>query len=423
MTPTLHASEVADIGLAGHGEGLCDWSAQSMPILARIRERYAVEKPFQGKRIAIAVHITTETANLALTLRAGGAEVFLCASNVRTTNDAVAAYAAQQGVYVYGIQGEDRETYSTHCHHVLDARPHLVIDDGADLTGLLHGARSDAASDVIAGLEETTAGIQRIRSLEADGLLRYPVVAVNEARTKHLFDNRYGTGQSTMDAILRLTNTLVAGSRVVVAGYGMCGKGVAARARGMGADVLVTEVDHVRALEAVMDGYRVMEMDRAAELGDIFITVTSNKNVLGAEHFARMPDGALVCNSGHFDVEIDVPALRAAALKHSQPRPGIDQYTLADGRRINLLSAGEVVNLAAAEGNPATLMDMSFTNQVLGCEYLLKNAADLDRRVHTLPADIDDQVAHLKLQTLGIGIDTLSEEQIAYLRSWDQGSA
>ncbi|MGI5262213.1 adenosylhomocysteinase [Streptomyces angustmyceticus] len=423
MTPTIHASEVADMGLAGHGEGLCDWSAQSMPILARLRERYAAEQPFAGRRIAIAVHITTETANLALTLQAGGAEVFLCASNVRTTNDAVAAYAARQGVHVHGIQGEDRETYAAHCHRVLDARPHLVIDDGADLTGLLHGARTDAASDVVAGLEETTAGIQRIRSLEADGLLRYPVVAVNEARTKHLFDNRYGTGQSTMDAVLRLTNTLVAGARVVVAGYGMCGKGVAARARGMGADVLVTEVDHVRALEAVMDGYRVMEMDRAAELGDLFITVTSSKNVLRAEHFALMPDGAIVCNSGHFDVEIDVPALRAAARKHTRPRPGVDQYTLANGRRITLLAGGEVVNLAAAEGNPATLMDMSFANQVLGCEYLLRNAARMDRRVHALPADIDDHVADLKLRTLGVGIDTLSEEQIAYLRSWDQGSA
>ncbi|MFJ5047557.1 adenosylhomocysteinase [Streptomyces sp. NPDC088719] len=423
MTPTVHASEIADINLAEHGEGLCDWSSQSMPIMARLRDRFAEELPFAGKRIAIAVHITTETANLAFTLQAGGAEVFLCASNVRTTNDAVAAHAVQRGIHVYGIQGEDRDTYAAHCHRVLDARPHLVIDDGADLTGLLHGPRADAASEVIAGLEETTSGIQRIRSLEKGGLLKYPVVAVNEARTKHLFDNRYGTGQSTIDAILRLTNTLIAGSRVVVAGYGMCGKGVAARARGMGADVLVTEVDNVRALEAALDGYRVMTMDRAAALGDIFITVTGNKNVLRAEHFAQMPDGAIVCNSGHFDVEIDVAALRAAALKHSQPRPGVDQYTLTRGQRISLLSAGEVVNLAAAEGNPATLMDMSFSNQVLGCEYLIKHGAEMERRVHTLAGDIDEQVAHLKLQTMGIDIDTLSAEQNDYLNSWDQGSA
>lgn len=423
MTPTVHASEIADINLAEHGEGLCDWSSQSMPIMARLRDRFAEELPFAGKRIAIAVHITTETANLAFTLQAGGAEVFLCASNVRTTNDAVAAHAVQRGIHVYGIQGEDRDTYAAHCHRVLDARPHLVIDDGADLTGLLHGPRADAASEVIAGLEETTSGIQRIRSLEKGGLLKYPVVAVNEARTKHLFDNRYGTGQSTIDAILRLTNTLIAGSRVVVAGYGMCGKGVAARARGMGADVLVTEVDNVRALEAALDGYRVMTMDRAAALGDIFITVTGNKNVLRAEHFAQMPDGAIVCNSGHFDVEIDVAALRAAALKHSQPRPGVDQYTLARDQRISLLSAGEVVNLAAAEGNPATLMDMSFSNQVLGCEYLIKHGAEMERRVHTLAGDIDEQVAHLKLQTMGIDIDTLSAEQNDYLNSWDQGSA
>ncbi|MFJ7411028.1 adenosylhomocysteinase [Streptomyces sp. NPDC098077] len=423
MTPTVHASEIADINLAEHGEGLCDWSSQSMPIMARLRDRFAEELPFAGKRIAIAVHITTETANLAFTLQAGGAEVFLCASNVRTTNDAVAAHAVQRGIHVYGIQGEDRDTYAAHCNRVLDARPHLVIDDGADLTGLLHGPRADAASEVIAGLEETTSGIQRIRSLEKGGLLKYPVVAVNEARTKHLFDNRYGTGQSTIDAILRLTNTLIAGSRVVVAGYGMCGKGVAARARGMGADVLVTEVDNVRALEAAMDGYRVMTMDRAAALGDIFITVTGNKNVLRAEHFAQMPDGAIVCNSGHFDVEIDVAALRAAALKHSRPRPGVDQYTLTRDQRISLLSAGEVVNLAAAEGNPATLMDMSFSNQVLGCEYLIKHGAEMERRVHTLAGDIDEQVAHLKLQTMGIDIDTLSAEQNDYLNSWDQGSA
>lgn len=423
MTPTIHPSEVADIELADQGEGLCDWSAQSMPILAKLRERFAVERPFEGKRIAIAVHITTETANLAFTLRAGGAEVFLCASNVRTTNDAVAAYAARQGIHVYGIQGEDRETYAAHCDHVLDALPHLVIDDGADLTGLLHGARSDAASEVVAGLEETTAGVQRIRSLEEGGLLKYPVIAINDARTKHLFDNRYGTGQSTIDAVLRTTNTLIAGARVVVAGYGMCGKGIAARARGMGADVLVTEVDHVRALEAVMDGYRVMEMDAAAALGDIFITVTSNKNVLRAEHFERMPDGAIVCNSGHFDVEIDVAGLRAAALKHTRPRPGVDQYTLPGDRRINLLAAGEVVNLAAAEGNPAALMDMSFANQVLGCEYLVKNAAGMGRSVHTLPAHVDDEVAHLKLRTMGVGIDSLSQEQTAYLNSWDEGNA
>jgi adenosylhomocysteinase len=415
-------NDIADAALSAKGEQFYEWASRSMPVLGEIAERFAKEKPLAGKRIAACLHITSETANLVTTLQSAGAEVFLCASNPLSTQDAITAFLVSRGVHVYAIHGEDLNTYFAHCNAALDAYPHIVIDDGGDLTRLLHTDRTDARCNLVGGLEETTTGIVRIKSLEADGKLKYPILAINNAKTKHMFDNRYGTGQSTIDAILRATNTLLAGKRVVVAGFGMCGRGVAMRAHGMGAEVIVTEIDHVRALEAAMEGYRVMSMIKAAEIGDIFVTVTGNKSILTREHFERMRDGALLANSGHFDVEIDLVTLRSMAKNYQRLRSSIEEYTLASGVRLIVLGEGRLVNLAAAEGHPANVMDMSFANQALGCEYIMKKGSALKIEVFDMPVDIDNQVARLKLESMGIEIDTLTPGQVKYLNSWEEGT-
>jgi adenosylhomocysteinase len=413
---------IADASLSAKGEQFYEWASRSMPVLGEIAARFAKEKPLAGKRIAACLHITSETANLVTTLQAAGAEVFLCASNPLSTQDPITAFLASRGVHVYAIHGEDLNTYFNHCNAALDAYPHVVIDDGGDLTRLLHTDRQDARVNLAGGLEETTTGVIRIKSLEADGKLKYPIIAINNAKTKHMFDNRYGTGQSTIDAILRTTNTLLAGKRFVVAGFGMCGRGVAMRAQGMGAEVIVTEIDHVRALEAAMESFRVMSMDEAAAIGDIFVTVTGNKAILTKDHFARMRDGVLLANSGHFDVEIDLVALRAMAKSYKRLRSSIEEYTLPSGVRLIVLGEGRLVNLAAAEGHPASVMDMSFANQALGCELLIKKKAELAVTVFDMPADIDNQVAKLKLESMGIHIDTLRPDQVKYLNSWEEGT-
>ena len=416
--------DVKDLGLAPTGRERIDWAAAEMGVLALIRDRFEKERPLDGVRIAACLHVTTETANLMETLKAGGAEVALCASNPLSTQDDVAAALCEEtGVYVYAIKGEDHETYYRHINSVLDHRPHLTMDDGADLVSLLHKERQDQIDEVIGGTEETTTGVIRMRAMAEDGALRYPVVSVNDAETKHLFDNRFGTGQSTIDAIMRSTNLLLAGRTVVVAGYGMCGRGVASRARGMGAQVVVTEVDPRPALEAAMEGYRVMPLREAARIGDVFVTVTGDTSVIRREHLEVMKDGAVLANAGHFDVEIDKQALAELAVGGVRRIRGfVDEHTLGDGRRLHLLGEGRLVNLAAAEGHPAAVMDMSFANQALSVEWIVKTRDSLEPGVYPVPREIDVEVARLKLQAMRVEIDELTKEQEAYLRSWEHGT-
>jgi len=415
--------DVKDKSLAPAGVLRIEWAEKEMPVLAQIRERFAKEKPLAGVRVGACLHVTSETASLMRTLAAGGAQLALCASNpLSTQDDVAAALVVEYGVSTFAIKGEDRDTYYRHIQSVIDSRPQITMDDGADVVGLLHGERTDAVDGVIGGTEETTTGVIRLKSLQENGMLRYPIVAVNEAQTKHMFDNRYGTGQSTLDGIIRATNRMIAGKVVVVAGYGWCGRGFASRAKGHGADVVVLEVDPLRALEAVMDGFRVMPMAEIAPAGDIFVTATGDIHVVRKEHFEVMKDGAIVANTGHFNVEIDIPALEGLATSRRQVREFVEEFTLADGRRIYLLGEGRLINLAAAEGHPSSVMDMSFANQALAAEYMVKNAASLEKRVYDVPADIDAEIARLKLASLGTGIDTMTPEQVEYLASWNMGT-
>jgi adenosylhomocysteinase len=415
--------DIKSIDLADLGKRRIEWANQSMPVLQSIRKDFIKSQPLKGIRISACLHVTTETANLAITLRDGGADLVLCASNPLSTQDDVAASLVRDyNISVHAIKGEDNETYYKHILSALDHKPHLTMDDGADLVSTALTKRQDVVEGIIAGTEETTTGVIRLRAMAKDGALRYPIIAVNDALTKHMFDNRYGTGQSTMDGVIRSTNSLIAGSKFVIAGYGWCGRGLASRARGMGADVIVTEIDPTKAIEAVMDGYRVMSMHEAAKLGDFFVTVTGNKNVISREHFAAMKDGAVVANSGHFNVEIDIPALEKMASAKRQTREFVDEYALKDGRKIYLLGEGRLINLAAAEGHPASVMDMSFANQALACEFLVKNYKTLERKVYPVPEELDKKIARLKLESMGIKIDRLTPEQEEYLASWSEGT-
>ncbi len=423
MARTSPASDVADLGLAEAGDARIAWADAQMPVLRSIRERFERERPFEGLRVGVCLHVTAETGNLVRTLIAGGADVALCAANpLDTQDDVAAALVERHGAVVHAIHGEDMATYYRHIEAVLDTRPQLTMDDGADLVSTLHGQRGEQLEGVVGGTEETTSGVVRLRALEAAGQLGFPIVAVNEARTKRLFDNRYGTGQSALDGILRATNMLLAGRVVVVFGYGWCGQGIALRAKGAGARVVVCEVDPVRALEAQLEGYEVMPGVVAAATGDVLITATGNRDVVRREHYEAMRDGAVLCNAGHFDVECDLPALRELAVERRQVRPHVEQHVMADGRRVNLLAEGRVVNLAAAEGNPAAVMDMSFANQALAAEHLARTAGTLAPRVHAVPAEIDDEVARLTLAALGVEIDALTDAQRSYLTTWDQGT-
>ncbi len=416
--------DIKDLDLAPAGRLRIEWAEREMPVLRLIRERFAKEKPLAGVRLSACLHITTETANLAHTLQAGGAEVVLTASNpLSTQDDVAAALVSYHEIPVFAIKGEDNETYYKHIHAAIDHRPQITMDDGADLVSILHKERTELIGDVIGGTEETTTGVIRLRAMAADGVLRYPIVAVNDALTKHLFDNRYGTGQSTMDGVIRATNVLIAGKTVVVAGYGWCSRGISMRAKGLGGNVIVTEVDPLRALEAVMDGFRVMPMIEAAPLGDFFITSTGDINVVNRQHFEAMKDGAIVANSGHFNVEINIPALaKMAAEPPRRVRPSVDEYTLPDGRHIYLLAEGRLVNLAAAEGHPSAVMDMSFANQALCAEYMLRHSDELEQMVYTVPEEIDREIARLKLHAMGVEIDVLTPEQEKYLTSWEEGT-
>jgi adenosylhomocysteinase len=417
------ACDVKDLNLAAKGKLRIEWASQWMPVLKLIRKRFIKERPLEGVRIAACLHVTTETANLAITLRDGGANVVVCASNpLSTQDDAAASLVKDYGIPVFAIKGEDTNTYYSHIISALDHRPQVTMDDGADLVTTILTKRQELVPEVLGGTEETTTGVIRLRCMAKDGVLKYPMIAVNDADTKHLFDNRYGTGQSTVDGILRATNLLFAGLRVVVSGYGWCGRGVAMRARGLGADVIVTEVNPTRALEAVMDSYRVMPMGEAAKIGDVFITLTGNKSILTGEHFKLMKDGAVVCNSGHFNVEIDIPALEKLSLSKRRTREFVDEYTLRDGRKIYLLGEGRLINLAAAEGHPAVVMDMSFADQALSVEYMVKNSKKLEPRVYPVPVEIDRDVARLKLESMGVAIDKLTPEQEEYLSSWSEGT-
>jgi len=420
---TKVASDIKDIALADRGRVRISWANQQMPVLQLIRKRFIKENPLQGIRVAACLHVTSETANLVITLRDAGAEVVLCASNPLSTQDDVAASLVRDfSIPVYAIKGEDNPTYYAHIAAALDSSPQITLDDGADLVSTAHSQRQEIIGDIIGGTEETTTGVIRLRAMARDGVLRYPIISVNDAHTKHLFDNRYGTGQSTIDGLLRATNVLLAGLNFVVAGYGWCGRGIAMRAHGLGANVIVTEIDPTRALEAVMDGYRVLPMLEAARVGDVFVTATGNKSVLSPEHFERMKDGAILANSGHFNVEIDIPALEKAASSKRRTREFVDEYTLRDGRKLYLLAEGRLVNLASAEGHPAAVMDMSFSNQALSVEHLVKNAGKLQRQVYPVPEEIDRMVACLKLEAMGVGIDKLSPEQEKYLASWSEGT-
>ena len=414
--------DIKDPSLAEAGRQRIEWAAQQMPVMKLIRDRFAQEKPLEGIRISACLHITSETANLALALQAGGAETILCASNPLSTQDDVAAALVEYGIPVNAIKGEDDATYYKHIDTALDSKPQLTVDDGADLVATIHTKRSDLITDVIGGTEETTTGIIRLRSLEREGGLRYPIIAVNDAQTKYLFDNRYGTGQSTIDGITRATNILWAGKNVVICGYGWCGHGIALRAKGLGAQVIVTEVEPLRALEAIMDGYRVMPLMEAAKIGDIFISIAGDKHVIDKAHLQAMKDGAILANSGHFNVEINIPALEKMARSKQRIRPFMDEYTLNDGRRLYLLGEGRLINLAAAEGHPANVMDMSFANQALSLEYIAKNRDKLKPKVYPVPEEIDKQVARLKLNSMGIKIDSLTPEQEKYLTSWEEGT-
>ncbi len=422
MTISTHG-DVRDISLAPRGKDRIEWAAKEMPVLRLIRERFAKDLPLKGIRMSGCLHITTETANLAITLKAGGADLVLCASNpLSTQDDVAAALVSEYGIPTFAIKGEDEQTYYRHINAVLDHKPQMTMDDGCDLVSTIHTTRTELIADIIGSMEETTTGVIRLHSMEKAGVLKFPVVAVNDSDTKHLFDNRYGTGQSSLDAIIRSTNILIAGRTFVVFGYGWCGRGVASRAHGMGANVIVTEVDPTRALEAVMDGYRVMPGVEAAALGDIFVTVTGDINVIDRAHLENMKDGAIIANSGHFNDEINIPALEQIATAKRRVRDFVDEYTYPDGRHVHLLAEGRLVNLSAAEGHPASVMDMSFANQALASEYILNTAKELQPHVYTLPAALDKEIARLKLNAMGVRIDTLTPEQDKYLNSWESGT-
>jgi len=422
-TPTQVQSDIKNIELADMGKKRIDWANQSMKVLQIIRKEFIKNQPLRGVRISACLHVTAETANLAICLRDGGADVVLCASNPLSTQDDVAACLVRDhGISVFAIKGEDNDTYYNHIMAAIDHKPQITMDDGADVVGILHSKRQDALESVIGGTEETTTGVIRLRAMAKEGVLRYPIIAVNDADTKHLFDNRYGTGQSTIDGIIRATNFLLAGSKFVVAGYGWCGRGLAGRARGAGAQVIVTEVDPTKALEAVMDGFRVMSMHEAAKIGDVFCTVTGNKNVLAREHFEVMKDGAIISNSGHFNVEIDIPALTNMSSSKRTTRAFVEEYCLKDGRKINLLGDGRLINLAAAEGHPPSVMDMSFADQALSVDYMVKNYKTLEKKVYRVPEDLDKRVAKLKLESMAIKIDKLTPEQEEYLAGWNEGT-
>ena len=417
------ACDVKDLALADLGKRRIEWAFQSMPVLQTIRKQFIKTQPLAGIRIAACLHVTTETANLMVTLRDGGANIVLCASNPLSTQDDVAASLVRDyGIPVYAIKGESNEVYYSHIMSALDHRPQLTMDDGCDLVTLLHTKRKELLEEVIGGTEETTTGVIRLRAMAKEGVLRFPIIAVNDALTKHFFDNRYGTGQSTIDGIVRATNVLLAGTNFVVAGYGWCGKGLAMRARGLGANVIITEIDPIKAIEAVMDGYRVMSMAEAAVIGDVFCTVTGNKNVIAREHFERMKNGAIVANSGHFNVEIDLEALGKLASSRRQMRDFVEEFAMRDGRKIYVLGEGRLINLASAEGHPASVMDMSFANQALASEYMVKNHKELEGKVYSVPEELDKHVAKLKLEAMGIKIDRLTPEQEAYLASWSEGT-
>ena len=423
MATTPINCDVKNLELADLGKKRIEWANQSMKVLQIIRKEFIKNQPLKGLRVSACLHVTSETANLMIALRDGGADVVLCASNPLSTQDDVAASLVRDyNIPVFAIKGEDNDSYYSHIMAAVDHKPQITMDDGADLVTVLHTKRQAELAHVIGGTEETTTGVIRLRAMAKEGVLRYPIVAVNDADTKHFFDNRYGTGQSTIDGIIRATNFLLAGSKFVVAGYGWCGRGLASRARGAGAEVIVTEVDPTKALEAVMDGFRVMSMDEAAKLGDVFCTVTGNKNVLARQHFELMKDGAIVSNSGHFNVEIDIPSLEKLSSSKRTTRTFVDEYVMKDGRRINLLGEGRLINLAAAEGHPASVMDMSFADQALSCEYMAKNYATLEKKVYAVPVDLDKRVAKLKLESMGIKIDRLTPEQEEYLASWSEGT-
>jgi adenosylhomocysteinase len=422
VRPTIE-HDVKDLSLAEEGNNRIQWAAREMPVIQLIRERFSREQPLKGLRLAACLHVTTETANLMLALRDGGAEIALCASNpLSTQDDVAAALVAMHGISVYSIRGEDDQTYYSHIHAALARNPHITMDDGADLVATLHKERTEMLDSVVGGTEETTTGVIRLRAMARDGALKYPIVAVNEAQTKHFFDNRYGTGQSTLDGITRATNVLWAGKHVVVAGYGWCGKGFAMRARGLGAQTIVTEIDPVRALEATMDGHAVMSMEEAARIGDIFVTLTGDINVLDRHHFEAMKEGAIIANSGHFNVEINIKALEEMSESRRRARENVEEFRLMDGRKLYLLGEGRLINLAAAEGHPASVMDMSFANQALATEYLAQRDQRLPVDVYNVPQEIDDEVARLKLHSMGITIDQLTDEQKKYLTSWEEGT-
>ena len=423
MTTNSHSGDVLDHSLAAAGVNRINWADREMPVLRQIRARFAKEKPLKGLKIAACLHVTSETANLMLALRDGGAEIALCASNpLSTQDDVAAALVSEYGIKTFAIKGEDTETYYNHINKVLETRPHMTMDDGADLVAMLHGDRNDLLENVIGGMEETTTGVIRLKSLADEGKLKYPVIAVNDADTKHFFDNRYGTGQSTLDGITRATNILWAGKTVVIIGYGWCGRGVAMRARGMGAITVVCEVNHIRALEAAMDGHQVMKMEEAAKLGNIFITVTGGMKAVDSKHVQVMKDGAVLANSGHFNVEIDIEGIEKLSDSKTEVRPFVEQYTMSDGRRINLLAEGRLINLSAAEGHPSAVMDMSFADQALSAEFVANEYQNLEKQVYVVPRDIDNEVGRLKLLSMGVEIDELSDEQEKYLNSWDVGT-
>ena len=423
MTKKTDPGDIKDPRLSAEGVKRITWAEREMPVLRQIKERFSKDKPLRGLKVAACLHVTTETANLAITLKEGGADVYLCASNpLSTQDDVAAALVTQYGIPTFAIKGEDRDTYYEHIMSVLNPKPHMTMDDGADLVAMLHGERPDLAENIIGGTEETTTGVIRLKSLAKDGKLQYPVVAVNDADTKHFFDNRYGTGQSTLDGITRATNMLWAGKTVVVIGYGWCGKGVALRASGMGAKTIVCEVDPIRGLEAAMDGHRVMKAEEAAEIGDVFISITGGMKAIDRKHVALMKDGVLLANSGHFNVEIDINGIEEDADSKTEVRQYVEQYTMHDGRKINILGEGRLINLAAAEGHPSAVMDMSFANQALSAEYMASEYRNLKNQVYTVPQDIDAEIGRLKLLSMGIQIDELTEEQEKYLQSWDVGT-
>jgi len=429
MKPQLKVMEternydIKDISLSDRGKKRIEWANNDMPVLRLVKERFEKERPLSGLKMSACLHVTAETANLVRTLKTGGADILLCASNPLSTQDDVAAALVKYyQIPVYAIKGEDNDTYYKHIYATLDVNPNITMDDGADLVSILHSKKRHLLSNVVGGTEETTTGVIRLKSMANNGVLMYPIIAVNDALTKHLFDNRYGTGQSTLDGILRATNRLIAGTVFVVVGYGWCGRGIAMRAKGMGADVVITEIDPLKALEAVMDGFRVMPMSKVAASGDFFVTVTGDINVIREEHFKVMKDGAIICNSGHFNVEIDIPALKKLSKKRREIREFVEEYTMKDGRRINLLGEGRLINLASAEGHPASVMDMSFANQALAAEYILKKGSNLEKRVYSVPEKIDRDIARLKLNAMGIRIDKLTKEQREYLASWEMGT-